>query len=227
MYIELHSRSAFSFLEGASLPEEMAGVCAERGMPAMALLDRDGVYGAPRFHQAAKKAGLKAHIGAEIQFRASNSAFENQDSEVATTRLPLLAASRAGYQSLCRLVTRMKMRGPKDALPETFAAGEVDLREHATGLICLTGGDDGPLAAALARGGIEEGRRAAERLIEIFGRENVYVELQRHFLREEEARNRAVLEIARSLRLPIIATNGVRHATVAEREILDVFTCIR
>src|SRR5690349_13182261 len=68
MYIELHSRSAFSFLEGSSLPEELAGVCAELGMPAMALLDRDGVYGAPRFHLAAKKLGVRAHIGAEITF---------------------------------------------------------------------------------------------------------------------------------------------------------------
>src|SRR5208337_1262061 len=66
MYVELHSRSAFSFLEGASIPEELIAACANLGMPAMALLDRDGVYGSPRFHLAAKKAGIKAHIGAEI-----------------------------------------------------------------------------------------------------------------------------------------------------------------
>ena len=65
-YIELHARSAFSFLEGASLPEELAGVCAHFGMPAMALLDTDGVYGGPRFHLAATKAKIKAHIGAEV-----------------------------------------------------------------------------------------------------------------------------------------------------------------
>src|SRR5664279_1749938 len=66
MYTELHSRSAFSFLEGASIPEELIAVCANLGMPAMALLDRDGLYGSPRFHLAAKKAGIKAHIGAEV-----------------------------------------------------------------------------------------------------------------------------------------------------------------
>src|ERR1700730_13537383 len=66
MYIELHARSAFSFLEGSSLPEDLAGICARLNMPAMALLDTDGVYGAPRFHLAAKKLGIKAHIGAEI-----------------------------------------------------------------------------------------------------------------------------------------------------------------
>src|SRR5271167_439127 len=66
MYIELHARSAFSFLEGASVPEELAEVCAAHEMPTMALLDRDGVYGAPRFHMAMKKLNLQAHIGAEI-----------------------------------------------------------------------------------------------------------------------------------------------------------------
>ena len=66
MYTELHARSAFSFLEGSSVPEELAGLCAEHGMGAMALLDRDGVYGSPRFHLAAKKLSLQAHIGAEV-----------------------------------------------------------------------------------------------------------------------------------------------------------------
>jgi hypothetical protein len=66
MYVELHARSAFSFLEGASTPEELIAVCSNLGMPAMALLDRDGLYGSPRFHLAAKKAGIKAHIGAEV-----------------------------------------------------------------------------------------------------------------------------------------------------------------
>src|ERR1044071_306479 len=101
MYIELHSRSAFSFLEGSSVPEDLIARCAELQMPAMALLDRDGVYGAPRFHMAAKKAGLKAHIGAEVtsdvSFARANSA--NQ------FRLPLLVSSRASYQNLCRLIT--------------------------------------------------------------------------------------------------------------------------
>ena len=68
-YIELHARSAFSFLEGASLPEALVATCAERSLPAMALLDRHGIYGAPRFHTAAKQAKIKAHVGAEIARR--------------------------------------------------------------------------------------------------------------------------------------------------------------
>ena len=110
MYIELHARSAFSFLEGASVPEELAEVCAAYQMPAMALLDRDGVYGAPRFHLAAKKLNLKAHIGAEITSLLPPC---SKTGEPATSRVSLLCASREGYQNLCRLVTRMKLRAPK------------------------------------------------------------------------------------------------------------------
>src|SRR5215471_13793050 len=100
MYIELHARSAFSFLEGASVPEKLAAVCTEREMPAMALLDRDGVYGAPRFYLAAKKIPIQAHIGAEVTAADG-------------WRYPLLVQSRMGYQNLCRLITRMKLRAPK------------------------------------------------------------------------------------------------------------------
>src|ERR1051326_1985079 len=124
MYVELHAASAFSFLEGASVPEEMAAVCMEHGMAAMALLDRDGFYGSPRFHYAMKKAGLKAHIGSEITFSpqkhggtenfqiglqsgkaARNSTTKLQISDYKSIfRLPLLVASRTGYQNLCHLI---------------------------------------------------------------------------------------------------------------------------
>ncbi len=237
MYVELHAASAFSFLEGASVPEELAAVCAEHGMSEMTIVDRDGVYGGPRFHLAMNKAGMKAHLGGEITTKFYVSGFrfheqtsrqrETQNVNLETCALPLLAANREGYQNLCRLITRMKARGPKDAPAEVIAATESDLAEHAHGLICLTGGDEGPLEQALRRGGVEEGKRELERLTRIFGCENVYVELQRHFLRDEEARNIAAVEIARALRMPIIATNGVRHARPEERQILDVFTCLK
>jgi error-prone DNA polymerase len=246
MYIELHSRSAFSFLEGASLPENLVAACANLNMPAMALLDRDGVYGSPRFHMAATKAKIKAHIGAEVtcehfspqRHRVTEKIknHKSKDSSVSEPalsevegclcgefRIPLLVASRLGYQNLCRLITKMKLRSAKDE----GAVREEELREHAAGLICLTGGDDGPLAFALAYGGLEEGRDCVERLASIFGRDNIYVELQRHFHREQEARNHAAIEIARTLQLPALATNGVCYATARERELCDVFTAIR
>ena len=180
----------------------------------MALLDRNGFYGSPRFHMSAQKAGIRAHVGAELTVA----------DETGIANYPLLCASRTGYQNLCRLLTRTKLRVPKHT--ESSARIE-ELEEHSGGLICLTGDEHGPLARALENGGAEAGRRLLSRLISVFGAGNIYVELQRHFDRHQEARNQAAVELAREMKLPILATNGVCYATAAEREILDVFTCIR
>ncbi len=190
-FVELHARSAFSFLEGACLPEELAGACAEFQMPAMALLDRNGVYGSARFHLAAAKAGVRAHIGSEIT--CDNG-----------LTYPLLAASREGYQNLCRLVTRMKLRAKKGEGAATLD----ELAEFSGGLICLT-------------------RHPDERLLDIFGRHNLYAELQRHHLRDEEERNQFIAARAESLGIPVVATNGPAYASSGQRELLDVFTCVR
>ena len=247
MYIELHARSAFSFLEGASLPEELIGVGAQLGMPAMALLDSDGVYGAPRFHLAAKKIGLKAHIGAEVrvQFRSvspaqkisdcrsqiedlhprESSAICNLKSKIYNLcRLPLLVSSRAGYQNLCRLITRMKLRakkGERSGLRGRIAGAcpgpDLPDRQGRRGRwlrLCSR-------AAGTKRGAVSINSPEFSAL------ENVYVELQRHFQREEEARNRAAIGIARSLNLPLLATNGVCYAISQGRQLCDAFTSIR
>ena len=228
-YVELHAASAFSFLEGASQPEELMKRAVELEMPAMALLDRNGVYGSARFHTSAKRNGVRAHVGAEIAAadfgsRLTPPAWLPQQHLAEPARLSLLCESRVGYQNLCQLVTQFKMREQKKC---EGAATTRDFQQYAAGLVCMTGGDEGPLAAALLQGGEEAGRKTVEQLIGIFGRENVYVEVQRHYEREEEWRNQASLRIARTLKLPIIATNGVRYATAYEREILDVFTSIR
>jgi error-prone DNA polymerase len=218
MYVELHSRSAFSFLEGSSIPEELIGVCANLGMPAMGLLDRDGLYGSPRFHLAAKKIGIKAHIGVEVTCAPFSSRHHSG------FRLPLLVASRAGYNNLCRLITQMKLRVGRK---EGALSSEADFMAHAGGLICLTGGEEGPLAATLAQGGPQAAFEMVKRLTEMFGMPNVYVELQRHFQRAEEYRNRIAIEIAEALRLPLLATNGVNYAAPHERELADAFTALR
>ncbi len=199
----------------------------------MALLDRDGVYGAPRFHMAAKKTDIKAHIGSEITLALGNShgsRITHHGSRIthhSSLTLPLLVQNRAGYQNLCRLITLMKLRAPKHAKPGEVAASLDELAEYAEGLICLTGGDDGPLAHALGSGGLDEAITTTEKLAGIFGRGNVYAELQRHFNREEESRNQAVVEVARRLRLPLLATNGVCYASAARRQLADVLTCVR
>ncbi len=210
-YVELHAASAFSFLEGGSLPEALIERAAELGMDAMALTDRNGLYGAPRFQSMAAQRGVQAHVGAELVLGAGG-------------RLPLLCTSQAGYKNLCQMITRLKMREPGKA---EGTARLDDLEEFAPGLVCLTGGADGVLATALATGGEARAREELEQLTRIYGCGNVYVELQRHGQREEEHRNCAALALAESLQLPVLATNGVRYATQPEREILDLFTCIR
>src|ERR1700690_1150019 len=145
-YVELHTRSAFSFLEGASLPEALIAACAKRGMGAMALLDRHGVYGAARFHMAGKERKIKAHIGAEVCIAEGGN-------------YPLLAATRVGYQNLCRLITTTKLRIPKvrSSKKTVATAGLAELQDHAGGLISLTGDENGPLALALAKDGMAGG----------------------------------------------------------------------
>jgi error-prone DNA polymerase len=228
-YVELHAASAFSFLQAASQPGELIRRAAELEMPAMALLDHNGVYGSARFHTSGQRNGVRAHVGAEVAVSSFGSrltppAWLPHQYRSEPTRLPLLCESRAGYQNLCQLITHFKMREKEKA---DSAATSDDLEQYAAGLVCLTGGDEGQLAAALVNGGEEAGRETVERLIRIFGHENVYVEVQRHYEREEEWRNQAAIRIARSLQLPVLATNGVRYATKYDREVSDLFTAVR
>ena len=228
-YVELHASSAFSFLAGASQPEALIERAAELGMPAIALADRNGLYGAARFHTAAKRSGVQAHIGAEIAVSSFGNlltppAWLPHRCPAEPARIALLCASQAGYQNLCQILTRFKMRETTKA---EGAATLDDLEEFSDGLICLTGGDEGPLAAALARGGESEARTITGRLASIYGRGNLYIELQRHQEREEECRNQSLLSLAARLSLPVIAASGVRYAAEKDRELLDLFTAIR
>ena len=228
-YIELHASSAFSFLEAASQPEDLTARAQELEIPAVALLDRNGFYGSARMHTSGERNSIRAHVGAEISTSAFSSrltppAYMPHQHPAEPARLPLLCTSRTGYQNLCQLITQFKMREPSKA---EGAATRNDLAQYSEGLICLTGGDEGPLAAALTNGGEPAARALLEQLTALYGRNNIYVELQRHQLRDQEFRNQAALRLARSLNLPIVATNGVRYAKPHDREILDVFTSIR
>src|ERR1700742_1792185 len=154
-YIELHAASAFSFLEGASLPEDLIERAVEINMPSIALLDRNGVYGAARFHTLARKHGGRAHVGAEIAVSSMGNRLMPQHwlphrHVPEAARLSLLCTSRSGYQNLCQLITRFKMR---ETTKSEGAATLTDLEEYSSGLVCLTGGDEGPMAAALMHGG--------------------------------------------------------------------------
>ncbi len=238
-YIELHACSAFSFLRGGSFPEQLAEVAAELEMPALALLDRDGVYGAQRFAVAAREQNVRPIIGCELSM---------EDGVI----LPVLVENRTGYKNLCELLSQAHLRSEKgkcavkwSELPE-FARGLIALLGSARALACtiwrprrmaqraslgFTSAKEFPARAPeTAREGACAPQSVANRaqfLIDIFGRKNVFVEIQRHFIRGEERLNRELLDLARANRLSILATNGVKYAKPYGREVLDVFTCIR
>ena len=210
MFVELHAKSAFSFLEAAALPEALAERAAALGLPALALVDADGVYGAPRFYGACTRLGITPLVGAEVSMRDGG-------------RLPLLVEAPEGYRNLCRLLTRIKMRAPKGE----GTAGWSDLEEHAGGLVCLAGGVDGPVARRLARDGHEAARAALDRLAGFFGRFGVYAELQRDLSREQEAQNEWLRAEAERLGLPLLASNAPLMTDRGDRPLLDTLTCIR
>ena len=224
-YIELRARSAFSFLEGAGTPEDLATRAAELGYSAMALGDRDGLYGAPRFYQAAKSAGIRQIVGAELTLDDNS-------------RLYVLAPDRERYQNLCRMITDSKMRvlNPGALARDGSAAPPVypakggsritldELERYGRGLICLAGGVMSPLSCMLVRG--EDPGDLGRRLGGIFGAGNFYIDLQRHLDAGEERLNRKLAALAGAARIPVVATNDVCHGG-SDRRLLDVLTCIR
>src|SRR6266516_107248 len=237
-YIELHACSAFSFLRGASFPEQLAETAAELAMPAMALLDRNGVYGAQRFSVAAREQNIRPIIGCELSM---------EDGGI----LPVLVENRNGYKNLCELLTHAHLRSEKgkcaiqwDELPR-FAEGLITLFGlGSTGCQPVVCGSLPQTSYGSVRDREDSVRQAAGRdrlvacapqssgvcaqfLIDVFGRENIFVEIQRHFLRGEERINQQLVDLAAHYRLPILATNGVQYAQPYGREVLDVFTCIR
>jgi error-prone DNA polymerase len=241
-YIELHACSAFSFLRGGSFPEQLAEVAAELEMPALALLDRNGVYGAQRFSVAARENNVRPIVGCEL---------EMEDGSI----LPVLVEDRTGYKNLCELLTQAHLRSAKDKCAVRWD----ELPQFTEGLVALLGSAcvsrvgfgvapkrsflktrfgprhstrkvrDGEDAIASTRDACatRTGANRAKLLINAFRRGNVFVEIQRHFIRDEESINRELVDLANHYQLSILATNGVQYAKPYGREVLDVFTCIR
>src|SRR5437667_494561 len=244
-YIELHACSAFSFLRGGSFPEQLAEVAAELEMPGMALLDRNGVYGAQRFSVAAREHNVRPIIGCELSM---------EDGSI----LPVLVENRTGYKNLCELLTQAHLRGEKgkwsvrcdelasfaEGLVALFGLGSARVSRAGFGVAPKQSFDefatyhrfralrkvrDGEDALASTRDACatQSCTNRVKLLIDAFGRDNVFVEVQRHFIRGEERINRELIDLARANRLPLLATNGVQYAKPYGREVLDVFTCIR
>jgi error-prone DNA polymerase len=201
-FAELRAASAFSFLRGSSLPEDLVQRAAELGIGAVALVDRDGLSGAPRFYKAARKAGIKPLVGAELTLEGGGA-------------LALLVENRTGYQSLCRLITDMKAGVPKG---EGALALEALDETRVQGLVALAG---------IETLGAEPDPSRLHTLVRAFGGARVVIEVQRHRRRAQERSNRALLDLAAAARLTAIATGGARHAKASGRVLLDAMTCIR
>jgi error-prone DNA polymerase len=196
--VELRCASAFSFLEGASNPEDLADRAAELGYGAVALADRGGLYGIPRFHKAAKAAGIEAIVGARIAVEDG-------------PELLLLVESQRGYRNLSRLLTVAHERGGKNDASATWD----EVAEHAADLIALVRGDGSLSAASL------------ERTRGVLGAGRVWVDVSRHLDRRAEGEARWAAAVAESLGVPIVATNDVRHARQSDRPLFDALSCLR
>src|ERR1700757_5044203 len=208
-YIELHACSAFSFLRGGSFPEQLAEVAAYLEMPAIALLDLNGVYGTQRFSVAAREHGVRPIIGAELSM---------EDGSI----LPVLVENRTGYKNLCELLTQAHLRSEKGKCVVRWG----ELLQFTEGLVALFNASLVNCRASVSDADLSPYRRI-EYLTDAFGRENVFVEIQRHFIRGEERINRALIELARAQQLQLLATNGAQYARPYGREVVDIFTCIR
>ena len=206
MFYELHTRSAFSFLSSGSQPQRLARRTAELGMSGAALIDRDTVAGAVRFHFESKAQGIKPIIGSEITMDNGS-------------LLPLVPMSLKGYQNLSKLITTIKLRNKKG---EHFATRK-DIEDYSSDLLCFTGGADG-----FMHNSIKNGRGLADLAwLNYVFEKRLYVELQRHHLRNEERINQTLLGFAHKLRIPYFASNGAYYADQKDRELFDVFTCIK
>src|SRR5262245_20657533 len=240
-YVELRCRSAFSFLEGASNPEDLIDRAAELGHPALALADRGGLYGAPRFHGAARAAGVRALVGAEVDLAG----------DPAGARVLLLVESLHGYRNLSRLLTKGHERTGKAAQrprsepkasegrpPQSKAAQPPrsepkasegkplqgkeaclvtwdEIEEHAAGLVAILRGD-----ATLAQGSLD-------RACACFGRGSLWVDVSRHLDAAAERAARRAVALAEAARVPIAASNDVRYARPEGRAVLDALACLR
>jgi error-prone DNA polymerase len=222
-YVELHAHSAFSFLDGASTPIELAGAAAELGYPAFALTDHDGVWGSMEFAHACRGFGMRSITGVELTVVVGPPA-------ASCAHLTLLVASPIGYRNLCRLLTEAHSHTRDDA-GRTAGQPSVSLEQleaRAEGLVCLSGcARDGAVAGAWEQGDPAGATALARRLLGAFGRDRFRVELQRPYWRRDRARNRWLAGLAARLGVPSVATGDVHSHSRHRARLQDAFVAVR
>jgi error-prone DNA polymerase len=235
-YVELHCHSAYSFLDGASHPVELAGAAAEQGHSAIALTDHDGLHGAMEMAQALRPLGVRHITGTEVTLDDGS-------------HLTLLCETREGYTNLCRLLTASHWhtrrwaregwedptgqvidgrRPGQDALDEEPSVTLEDVERNAAGLVCLSGcARDGALAGRIEAGNHPGAAAVARRLLRAFGPERFRVELQRPYWRNDRRRNRLLSELAERLGVPCVATGNVHAHARGRIPLQDAMVAVR
>ena len=232
-YAELHCHSHFSFLDGASSPEELVEEAARLELDAIALTDHDGMYGAARFAEAARELGVKTVFGTELSFGLS--APQNGIPDPEGQHLLLIAKRQDGYAALCRAITAGQLRGHDVELPRAHRAEKgrpvYDLEAVAAEVhdkaVVLTGCRKGAVRQALLREGPAGADRELRRLIELFGKDNVFVELIDHGGPEDSTHNDALAMLAEDLSVLTVATNAVHYATPERDRLAGAMAAIR
>jgi error-prone DNA polymerase len=229
--VELHLHTCYSFLEGASLPEELANQAASLGYSALAITDHDGLYGAMEFAQACSAAGVQPIIGVELTLLHGLI-----DPHSGPIHLTLLAENEQGYANLCRLVTLAHKRTrawepaathlPADD-PRPPALDPADLAAHASGLIVLSGCRQGEIARLVDRERSARAEQAALELISIFGRDNTFIEVQHNLVQGDTRRVNRLSQLAERLQLPLVATGNVHYHVRSRHRLQDAMVAVK
>jgi len=209
-YVELHCHSNYSFLDGASFPQELLLRAQELGMPALALTDHDGLYGMVKFIMAAREIGIKPIIGAELTLDGGY-------------HLTLLTQDQIGYSNLCRLITKAQLDHEKG--DPSLAWKHLD--ELTSGLLALSGCHRGEIAQCLIRGDTKGAMEATQRYLEVFRPERFWIEVQRHMVGYDHPLSNDLIALAKELGIGCVATNNVHYATPESRPLQDVLTSIK
>jgi error-prone DNA polymerase len=215
-YVELHAHSDHSLLDGVPSPEALVARAADVGMEALALTDHDALYGAVRFGLAAREAGVKPILGAEVTL-------EDGTDPLGPAHLTLLVETGEGYRNLCRLITLARRGQEKGAA----RLDKRDLAAHAGGLIALSGCRRGEIPRLLAADRFDQAMEVARGYARVFGPDHFFVELQRHHRRGDNRLLARLMVLATRAGLDVVASGNAHYLHPRQREVQDVLTCIR
>ena len=204
-YLELHCHTNYSFQEGASTVSELLNRAKEIGYKGLGLTDHDNLCAAMEFSELGKMSGLKAIIGAEVSLQGGS-------------HITLLASTNKGYSNLCKLISLEYFRGEKQK-PEL---DKTQLYQYSDGLLLLTGCSKSELAKTFLGNQFDTTTKILKEYLDVFGRKNVFIELQNHFVKGDMPRNKKLMELAFKFNLLPVATNNVHYHLPERRKIQDV-----